>query len=54
MERSGSSASTASSIVDFIVPRVWNPMIELLFHPQIGGIFELFDEEIGLARIALS
>ena len=29
-------------------------MMELLFHVQIGGIFELFVEESDLARIALS
>ena len=28
--------------------------MELLFRVQIGGIFELFVEEIGLARIVLS
>ena len=29
-------------------------MMELLFHVQIGGIFEIFVEEIDLARVALS
>ena len=29
-------------------------MMELLFHVQIGGIFELFVEEIDLTRIELS
>ena len=55
MERSdASSVSTASSSVDFVAHNVWNPMMELLFHVQIGGIFELFVEEIDLARNELS
>ena len=29
-------------------------MMELLFHVQIGGTFELFVDEIDLARISLS
>ena len=33
---------------------MWNPMLELLFHVQIGGIFEIFVEEINSARVALS
>ena len=40
-----SCASTTSSSVDFAEHNVWNPMMELLFHVQIGGIFELFVEE---------
>ena len=31
-----------------------NPLIELLFHGQICGVFVLFVEEIDLAKIALS
>ena len=49
-----SSVSTASSSVDFTAHNVWNPMMELLFHVQIGGIFELIVEEVDLTRIALS
>ena len=30
------------------------PLKELLFHVQIGGIFESFVDEIDLARIAIS
>ena len=33
---------------------MWNPMMELLFHVQIGGIFEPFVDEIDLAKIELS
>ena len=50
-----SSVSTASSSVDFTAHNVWNPMmVELQFHVQIGGIFELLVEEVDLTRIALS
>ena len=55
MERSdASSVSAASSSVDFDAHNVWNFMIELVFHVQNGGIFELFVGEIDLARITLS
>ena len=33
---------------------MWNPMMELLFHEQIGGAFEPFVDEIDLDKIALS
>ena len=29
-------------------------MMELLFHAQIGGIFEMFVDQVDLARLALS
>ena len=55
MERSdASSVSTASDSVDFDEHNIWNPMLELLFHVQVGGTFEKYVEEIDLARIALS
>ena len=55
MERSDTSSdSTASSSLDSVEHNVWNPMMELLFHVQAGGIFEIFVDEIDLARIALS
>ena len=55
LERSdASSVSTASSSADIVEHNVWNPMLEPLFHVQIGGIFEIFVDEIDLARIALS
>ena len=55
MERSdASSVSTASSPANLVEHNVWNPMMELLFHVQIGGIFELLVDVIDLARIALS
>ena len=55
MQRSdASSVSTASSPVDFTAHNVWNPMMEIVFHMQIGGIFGLLVEEIDLARIAHS
>ena len=49
-----SSVSTASDSVDFDAHNIWNPIMELLFHVQIGGIFMICMEEIDLARIALS
>ena len=49
-----SSVSTASSSVDIVEHNVWNPLMVLLFHVHIGGIFEIFVDEIDLARIALS
>ena len=33
---------------------MWNPLLELLFHEQISGVFEPFVDEIELAKIALS
>ena len=53
MERSDSAVSTTSSSADIIGHNTWNPMMELLFHVQIGGTFELLVDEIDLARIAL-
>ena len=48
------TVSTASSLVNLVEHNIWNPVMELLFHVQIGGIFEIFVEEIDLARIELS
>ena len=33
---------------------MWNPLLELLFHEQISGVFEPFVDETDLAKIALS
>ena len=33
---------------------MWNPLMELLFHDQISGVFVPFVDEIELAEIALS
>ena len=55
MEKSdASSVSSASDSVDFVAHNIWNPMVELLFYVQIGGIFDIFEEAIDLARVALS
>ena len=52
MERSDtSSVSTASDSVHFDEHNIWNPMLELLFHVQVGGIFEINVDEIDGARI---
>ena len=54
MESSGSCVSTASSSDEIFAHNICNPMLELLLHVQIGGILELFVDEIDLTRIALS
>ena len=54
MDWSDWSVSTTSSSADIIGHNTWNPTMELLFQVLIGGIFELFVDEIDLARIALS
>ena len=33
---------------------MWNPLLDMLFHEQVSGIFEAFVVEIELAKIALS
>ena len=33
---------------------MWNPLLELLFHEQVSGIFEPFVDENDLAKVALS
>ena len=43
-----------SSSDEIFAHNIWNPMIELPFHVQIGFIFELFVDEVDLARIACS
>ena len=45
--------STAPSVDDF-AHNMWNPLLELLFHEQVSGIFGSFVVEIDLAKIALS
>ena len=55
MQRSGaSSVSTALDSAHFDAHNIQNPMMELLFHVQIGGIFELFVEEFDMAKITFS
>ena len=41
-----SSVSTSSDSVVFDAHNIWNPTLELLFHVQFGGIFEIYVEEI--------
>ena len=41
---SGSRHQARQEIVDFDTHNSWNPMMELLFHLQIGGIFVIFME----------
>ena len=54
MESPTSCVSTASSSDEGFEHNIWNSFMELPFHVQIGGIFELFADEIDLARTALS
>ena len=54
MASSDSCVSTASSSDDIFALSMWNPIVELLFHFQIGGIFVLFMDKIDMARLALS
>ena len=49
-----SSISTAKSFDDGFSHNMWNPLLELLFHEQVSGIFESFVVVIDLANIALS
>ena len=54
MERSSSSVSTTSRSADIIGHNIWNPMMELPLHVQIGGIFRSFVDETDLVRIVHS
>ena len=54
MESPTSSVSTGSSVGENFAHNMWNPLLELLFHEQICGVFVLYVEEIDLANIALS
>ena len=55
MEKSdASSVCTASDSVNFDEHKIWNFVLELLLHVQVGGVFQVHLEEIDLARIALS
>ena len=54
MESFSSSVSTVPSLEDVFTHNMWNPLLELLFHEQVSGVFEPFVDEIDLAKIALS
>ena len=54
MDSLSSSVSTVPSFADYFSHNMWNPLLELLFHEQVGGIFESFVVEIDLAKIELS
>ena len=54
MESFSSSVSTVPSFEDDFTHIMWNPLLELSFHEQVGGVFETFVDEIDLAKIALS
>ena len=52
--RFSSSVSTVPSFEEYFAHNMWNPLLELVFHEQVSGIFESFVVEIDLAKIALS
>ena len=54
MESFSSSVSTVPCFDDVFFHYTWNPLLELLFHKQVSGIFKPFVDEIDLAKIALS
>ena len=54
MESFSSSVSTVPSFEDVLLHNMWNPLLELLFHEQVSGVFEPFVDEIDLVMIALS
>ena len=49
-----SCVSTALSFDVNFAHNMWNSLQELLFHVQVGGIFEPFVVETDLAKIAVS
>ena len=49
-----SSIFTSSESVDFNEHNIWNPVLELLFHVQVGAFMEEYVDEVDLGRIALS
>ena len=46
--------STSWDLVDFNEHNIWNPVLELLFHVQIGTFMESHFDDVDLGRIALS
>ena len=54
MESLSSAISTAPIFDDYFVHNMWNPLLELLLHEQVSGIFGTFVDEFDLAKIALS
>ena len=54
MDSFSSSVSTVPSFDDYFAHNTWNPLLELLFHEQVSGIFASFVAEIDLAKIPLS
>ena len=54
MDSLSSSASTVPSFDDYFAHNMWNPLLQLLFLEQVGGIFASFVVEIDLAKITLS
>ena len=49
-----SSIFNSSDSADFNEHNIWNPVLELLFHVQVGAFLEEYVDEVDLVRIALS
>ena len=49
-----SSVSTSSSCYDENKHNMWNPLLELFCHVQIGLRMETLADEVSTARVALS
>ena len=54
MESPSSCISTASSSGGNSARNMWNPLLDLLLHVQINDVFVPFNDDIDLARVALS
>ena len=53
-ESNTSSIFTSSGSVDFNEHNIWNPVLELLFHVQVGHSWKHISMKSNLVRIALS
>ena len=40
MDSLSSHISTVPSFDDYFAHNMWNPLLELLFHEQVSGVFE--------------
>ena len=54
MESPTSCVSSGSSSGGSVAHNMWDPLMELVFHVQISRAFEPFDDEVDLAKIAVS
>ena len=54
LDETSSSSSTSSNFYDEKEHNMWNPLLELFFHMQIGQCMASLVDEVSTARIALS